>query len=876
MWIVWAVPTFAGIPPLPPSPLDFRPPTVETKELCFPSGLRLQLARLDTGGAIALTSVLETERPSADPPGTQRLVQHLSLFGARAPEGGSWLDRLAGVQLDGFTHPDATVTVTIGGADDLDRLLAVEASRLASPLRGVTPADVQHEWSAIASEGALSDHGDGSVLRALRQQLYAPSHPYLQSEDSVDVPPSLEDLQQWTARQYRTEQLTLRIEGDLATLDGTFWSERMTSAFGPDILTGTSTHCDVSPPATQLGPPRSTDPVELHARVPHRTLVVGWSLPPAHAENLDWMQQVTDLLNAYDDRCSLRPGRHTTELVCRTQVHADDDEHLVRSLMGLRNGPAGTLNAAGPVFFGSFVRDASAFTNSLFATDPFGPRSLAQRALWGHFTGQLDLVGRVTVLGRSPLEDDRAQVERWLGPERAAVVLVIPEMARGSTPHPLPSHPSFDTPAPEHRWAPGTLEPSRLSKSVLDNGIETWVLGTTTSPGATTSLVFPRGANREATPAAHEVLRRLASLALPRGGGVAMIEMGVRADKTLGRRTTRVESRGAANALAHMLWRSRAGLEGLEMDFSGRQNALDFSASSMHRDFEGIVGSVRRRHLLGSHPWGRPWWETSIAARQAPSGKVWRWARSVFHPQDARLVIVGNVTPDVVSKQTDRYLSGYRSKKPPVVPQAPPLFSPPARQILAIDRPGPLTDVHVECRLPGRTSATDAALDVLEDLLQRGAWRTFRASAAAREVVRLEDEDDALSLLSLSISVHPSQAEQTVSLMLELLAAVREGLPDDLVQTARQHTAGAWGRQWTSVGSATAALVRAAESSLTADEVLAWPERLATVDATALATLLEDCVGHESVTVVGPDPSGAGWTPFDAQALADDVENRLQ
>src|ERR1044071_2469064 len=92
-----------------------------------------------------------------EPPGKSglaHLVEHM-MFNQRAePDGPTIADRIETVALDSnaFTTTDATHFYAVALAPDVDRLLAIEASRLALGCRGLAPGTFAREASVVGQE----------------------------------------------------------------------------------------------------------------------------------------------------------------------------------------------------------------------------------------------------------------------------------------------------------------------------------------------------------------------------------------------------------------------------------------------------------------------------------------------------------------------------------------------------------------------------------------------------------------------------------------------------------------------------------------------------------------------------------------------------
>lgn len=877
----------AGLPVMPPSSFDFEPPPLDARELCFPGGLRLQLVQQPAGGAVAISTVVPAG--SADETdetrGIAHLLEHLWLTRARPGGGPTVWDRAAGLELQGQTLRDATVYTTVGAAADLDRLLALEAARIVDPLAGVSPAALESEKRIVSSEAYFrGEHGARSALRALRRRLYPEGHPYrsgLPAPDELDGL-DLETLQAWAASHYAVDGMTIRIEGDLPSLDPDRWAQHLEDAFGEELLYLGSSRCPAPTLEQPPGPPEDNTIERIEAPVLFPRVFAGWTLPPVRGDDAVRMRMATDVLELRTGwSCVLMPGLLSTELICEASYrdeHSLDEgfRYIVKRIDQL------WLEELPEVYswWGIPSPEARTFSETLLWSDDLSSHALVERALLGHVTGELDPIAPMleSVFG----EGGRigAFGERWLTPERVAAVALIPHEEVTDAGEPLQQGVRLEAPARPEPWHTAGLDPTRVSGRILDNGLQAWVVRDSGSLAATSSLVFPVGRVHGA-PTSAELFERLRRYRMPERYSTVLNRVGLSSGERIGSLATLSVAHGATALIPNMLWIQRAKLEGLRLDLSERHNSLDAGLDWAEELSEispwMISDDVRLQRLLPDHPAGLPWWEELLAARRVPSGKLWAWAQTTYHPQGAQLLLVGDVEPIPALGNASRYLVGFKGKRRRPLEQS--VLPPPGpRQVLLLEAPRAQAEVTLSCRLPGRTAGTDAALDVLAEVLRRGLWQSLREDGGNYVFsTDVEPTTAELSILTMSTLVAPAQAGGAASVLLELLALVRDGAPEEVVAWGRQAAAGAWGRRWSSTRSTTAALRSELSAGLTMEQLQGWPERLDAVDPGALSALLGDCVDHEVATVIGPDLSGVrGGSTLDWQAQGAEIFERLR
>ncbi|HET9552552.1 MAG TPA: insulinase family protein, partial [Anaeromyxobacteraceae bacterium] len=248
----------------------------------LPSGLRLAI--IERPGALRFLVATSTGcGAAADPPGRAglaHLVEHLT-FRARGPGGVARAEALAAssAAFTARTTPDATATWTTGLPDGLDAALAVEAARLADPLAGVDPADLDRERAVVLRELARREAflGGAAGLEALAAHAF-PGHPYGRPPggDAAGLAAAtLDEARALAASCWRPEASLLLVVGP--------WPHeallpRVLAALGPlaDGLAAAAPR--PSPPVPP--PPAPAAALEvLRAPVRHPALLLGWTVP---------------------------------------------------------------------------------------------------------------------------------------------------------------------------------------------------------------------------------------------------------------------------------------------------------------------------------------------------------------------------------------------------------------------------------------------------------------------------------------------------------------------------------------------------------------------------------------------------------------------
>lgn len=117
------------------------------------------------------------------------------------------------------------------------------------------------------------------------------------------------------------------------------------------------------------------------------------------------------------------------------------------------------------------------------------------------------------------------------------------------------------------------------------------------------------------------------------------------------------------------------------------------------------------------------------------------------HPSNGAAIAVGALDVDAAAGAVDQYLgswSGRKKREPLAVPTVSP---PPERDITVLAASRSTTAVEATCRLPGRTADSGPALDVLREVLFRGALVEARYAAGLAFSRSFADRGGALTRL---------------------------------------------------------------------------------------------------------------------------------
>ncbi len=885
MWLMVGL-ALAGTPRMPKVPFDFEPPELEANDLCFPSGLRLHVVKRPAAGHVSVAMVVqagEADEPD-DLRGAAHVVEHLWFRSHDAGRAPVWDHTLQ--DHNALTLDDATVYATVGRAEDLDELLAIEAARLQAPLADVTEEILASELAVVQSEHLFrGEHGVRRALSYLDQGIYPPDHRYgrppASRADIGELP--LDRLRAWAAEHYVPAKATLRIEGDVATVDGRTWATRLERAFPEEMLyLGTST-C----PAPELSgsPPEPPKPglLTLEAPVEYPLLLVGWSLPAVRGRDAADLEMAARRLDRRTwGSCWLDEGLQATTLQClfafrRARSVASFFQSFGKTVDDLVNPDDAVIQ-----WLGQNDVAALTFVDALGEADDLRPVATARRALRAHVAGGVDALAPTleALFDQKDADETRAFAMRWLGRARMVGVAIVP--GGSASVEGTPATPEVVL-TPPSRWTnPGRERLPRATTGTLDNGLSVTVLPVGQSPILHSLTSFRGGPIDAAPPGGYEALAAMRTTMLPSSDALYLRrQVGVTSRALDGAGASLSHVQGPAGVAALVLWMERVRREGLELVSGDRHTWLDDAVQAIPelwpRTPERTSLAIRRERLAPGHAAGMPWWEQVVAGRTVRLGEVVTLSRHVYRPTNGEVVLIGGIPGQVGLGLAGKYLTKWKARDRPSDFAAPPLPPPPARQVLVHETGRVITDVQLTCRLPGRTARSDATQDVLWELLARGAHQSLRTRMGQYDTqVAITPMSAELAYLDVSLGTPHQQAQAAVEVVLGLLERVSSGVSDELLQWAKATARARWGRRWTSAAAATDAVGSDLLAGISAAEQLDWPTRLEAVTAADLTAALADCVGHEVVSVVGPNPGVAGWEAVDWRTYAAEVVESVQ
>lgn len=716
----------------------------------LPNGLRLVVEEVGdpkSGGAVLIVAAGAADEVAGQE-GLAHLVEHL-VFQARHGDGGdvhARLSRLSGGYFNGSTSWDATQYWAYAPDSDMVELLGIFAAMLRDPLAGVTEEEFQREKRVVQAERRLrTENGTpgqslGHLAVSVFPEGHSYAHPVVGSESSLSSL-TLENARAFAGTYYRPDRATLALAGYGADAQ----SRRVDAAWGLDPNAPPSSPQQRPQPRKLAAPPAGTATIPSHeAMVPSSTLWIGWPVPPGYGRDGAVPLLLADMISnafhrdagARDEgvssvRAQLWPGLLASMFFLEVTLREGSDPEHIKELVieRMRNNFIG--QTAELARYRRWVQ-----VRNTYAEEDWQTR-LRIVALSTHFTGEPDLLSQRS---RSIDALSEAQVDgyfaRYLTPGRARAILTVPmksgpRVIPASTPlAPLgAAMSSASMPESNSRHEPVPPGPSPkltadaftplwagwAGKGTLDNGLTFVALD---RPGAryhTVLLGFSGGGAAAELPGVTtaEAWARISDDYDPSAAGLAYSAWHG-ADATIEQlRSTGSDVRLTLSQLRRELggnqisWPPRHFLAQLETF----QRAAEAPDSRLERE---------RHHLLfGDHPYG--FYATPEQVHAVRPGHIHHFRGATRRPENALLVIVGDIEPDEIKTLVAEELESWnaQAKKLPPVALPPPLaLEATGPKLLSRGWPG-RTQVELVygCVLNIESQLETAALELYAELL---------------------------------------------------------------------------------------------------------------------------------------------------------------
>jgi zinc protease len=340
------------------------------------------------------------------------------------------------------------------------------------------------------------------------------------------------------------------------------------------------------------------------------------------------------------------------------------------------------------------------------------------------------------------------------------------------------------------------------------------------------------------------------------------IEFGAHFSKDIDERATSYTIRGSAGNIGGML-----------AVLAERVQSMDVERPTLNlfqTDFVPFIAAAEGRPearasrafwgaLYGAHRYGRLVTSGDLAA--VDMGAVDGWIKQTHVPQNAALVIVGEVSPEEVERLAREQFEGWSSKGPGQAPPSPPALPterPAKPTFIVTPRPGATQgQVRFGCLLPAAMSRTGARYDVAAALAEDHLTRRVRLSLGATYGfhARADILRGGAAHFILSGDVDNAHLTKALETLKAALASFEQGqLGKGELDRARLRIARRYAVSYVTSGDLVDALLEARNEDRDAASIDAYPEEIAATSAEHLAETFRSCAaGSPTLSIVGDE-----------------------
>ena len=737
-----------------PAAPDIVTPRIPFQRFVLPNGLVL-IVHEDAKAPIVAVNVWyhvgsKNERPGKT--GFAHLFEHLMFNGSEHFDD-DWfkvLERIGGTDLNGSTNRDRTNYFQNVPTPALDTVLWMESDRMGHLLGAITQARLDEQRGVVKNERRQNYENApyGRAWEALSAGPFPVGHPYswttIGSMHDLDAA-TLDDVKDWFKEWYGAANAVIVVAGDVKADDV---KARVEKYFG-DIPSGPPLTRQEAWIAKRTGEHRQV----IADRVPQARVYLSWNVPPASdpdAEDLEvasrilssgkssrlYKRLVYDGQIATDASASLWSGEIASQFLVIATARPGGDlapvEAAAREEMArfLETGPTqAELDRARTELLAAFTRGVERIGGVGGKSDV-----LAQGEVYG---GRPDFYEeRLSRIRSATTARVQAAARRWLSD--GVFVLEVTPWKEGK----VSGKDADRTRLPDAGTPPAPRFPE-VDKAVLGNGLRIMVVHRPSVPVVNFQLVVDAGFSSDPKGAAGTA--RLAAALIPDGTATrnalqisdALRDLGatLEAHSTLDSTTVALSSLRSRLDPSLELFADVAlhpSFPDAELD---RQKKLLLAAIDREQNTPtAMAGRVLPHLVFGEgHPYSNPasGSGTKGSVSAITRADVERWYQSRFHPSDAVLVVVGDVTLREIMPRLERLFSSWAPGKAPAKDLTLAKKGP-APRLYLLDRPGSVQSVILAgMAAPPRANPDEIAQGVVNRVL--GGNFTSRINMNLRE-----------------------------------------------------------------------------------------------------------------------------------------------
>jgi zinc protease len=886
--------------------------SLQTRDFCFASGLRVSFQEDHSQPVVSVTSVID-RGAEVDPEGLEgiaHVVEHLWFRSQREDLPPTWdILKEMGATINAFTARDTTTYMTVAPKAMLPAVLELEAQRLLGAVEGVSEEVLTTEREVIRNE---LRQGEAYSLGfdAINAALYPADHPYHDSiigtRETLDAM-TLSDVQQFVADHYRPENTTVMVVGDFSLDEA---PDMLVAAFPPALVfhpdrpegPASAEQCPVriEGPSPEPPPPADREVVTIQAPVDRTTALMAWSLPGGYRPDTPLMEMVSytmswavgSYLNAYNSPpwkerneafCFLDPGEHASTAICVLELtdEADPEKMIKKAADGLYQMWDPEMRRFQEQYYSrsSLQVMADVFRSADDVASLFSSRG-TEAALFTHFTGNSAYYSTsFQWLGHIDGQQAAMLANRYLTRDRYVAAVLEPfdddddpglADEGGYTGH--PREPAAETvidldAVDAAALAAITAEPDleALRDFRLDNGLRVVLYPYGTVPIARTALVVRGGELHEPIAgldrfAWSETLSSPSDLEIPLDEAPLRIG-GAWEDWETGDMRV-LEVNGSSGNLDAQLWLMLRRLQTLEVDGGGAKayaRELKKELQSERETPEHWASRLAQTALMAGHPLGNSPNDEDIAALEALSTEQSAsWIHRQFQPANATLVVVGRFDADQAEAKVRALYEGWRAQPGAGQPISPMklLPQPAERKIWVLDKPQvSQTEIVLQCQLTPIEAGDHERRRLMADLLDEMAWNTLRENAGVTygSGVFTRAYAGGAARLGMVTTAQTDASGFVVETFLDLVESAHRGdLDPQLLELFALREARGYVLNQQSTDQMLQRLVEPLELDLDWSHISAHGERLGAVTVDDFPPLMKGCRDREVITLVGP------------------------
>lgn len=670
----------------------------------------------------------------------------------------------------------------------------------------------------------------------------------------------------------------------------------------------------ISGPAKE--PPAPSKPIEVKGEVvglqtyssalEKSAVVLAWSLPSGYTAtdalssaavqqlnvairrelypNWEYATEGSSASENTDVGCFPNPGRYASSAICWIEIGDEEPAKMVeRALNGLYTlYDRGDSYASFQKYIFTYAKQANMaglFQQVDEVTDLFAGRS-AVISDFVHFTGDPQYYSRQIQWNNAiTIDQVRDFAGKYLRRERAVAVHMKPYEDGDLT---------MDGSDSEYRgqsrdasvvtlFKPEEVGPDRIKETIvvpdtkkivqetLPNGMKLMILPHTAGPLVQVGLTFGGGSESvDINPLEGQFGSVMWNT--PHAGAVDPLAVAGYEGRSFGGLTTSLRTAASAPNVADAAYILRYRFDDLIVDTNGRLDWVKSGKSSTlswMKKPEEAAGPVQMQrlfpgHVLGEYLTHKDW----DAMDKMGTAQAKAYLSTILRPKNATMIIVGNVPVEEARAAAKTYFGGWTGwGAEPAGWKAPraeyaPAPPPPARQLLLFNKDNASqTQVQYMCQLAPITEENEWSAQVMSDVVSDALWLALReqtgASYGAYPFVQYFP--GGVGFFGQAVSVQNDSTAFAVKVFLEQGERAKAGKLDErIVATQKFNNAQAY-----VLGQVSSSAMFGRLSSVTGrghgpeyfDKIA---DRIGRVSQKDFPPLLERCVGHEVVTVVGP------------------------